>query len=229
MRYLLLFFPLLASAQVAIWPADHEGAHHLNMKTASASAASAYRGLPNFVFAAYLQSTIPFREPTTKAKLGELHYSSLIGGTTGSNGKRFACLLISEQGKILAAEAGVTTRGSVKTIQALRFRVQEPGKSSELKVCGPADGALWMPAFPIPPGRQLIGFSGATGWQVDNLRFHLDDGRTSDLFGGSGGDTTFQTLLHRSAAGKLKGHLRGIWGTSNEGLESLGLLFWPIE
>jgi hypothetical protein len=171
----------------------------------------------------------PFREPARKARLGELHYSSLIGGTVGARGEKFACELISANGAILSAQAGLTPEpGSV--IQALRFEVAEPSGTRATRTCGVAEEARWQTPFVIPPGRRLIGLSGATGWLVDNLRFHLDDGTTSPLYGNAaGGDTAFQLLLRRNLQGGWAGHLRGFWGSADTALESLGLLFWPLE
>jgi hypothetical protein len=171
---------------------------------------------------------VSFREPGSKGRLGELHYSSLIGGTVGGRGEKFACELISANGKILSAQAGLSRARSV--IQALRFEVVEPSGTRATKTCGPAQGASWETPFAIPPGRQLIGLSGATGWFVDNLRFHLDDGTSSPLYGGTaGGDTAFQLLLNRDSKGAWTGHLRGFWGSADGVLESVGLLFWPLE
>jgi hypothetical protein len=175
----------------------------------------------------------PFREPVRKAQLGEMHYSSPIGGTTGAQGTKFSCPLMGPSGRVRWAQVGLTS-GSPVVVQALRFAVQEPGQRTREIVCGDGEDADWNPPFPIPGERQLVGLSGATGWMVDNLRFHLDDGTASPLFGGPGGDTTFQVLLHRDAQGKWKGHLRGFWGTFTQaplprGLESVGLIFWPLE
>jgi hypothetical protein len=168
-----------------------------------------------------------FREPDRKARLGETHYSALVGGTVGSSGHKFICELLGERGRILSAQAGLTPNGSI--VQALRFEIEDSvGKRSE-KICGPGSGVIWAAPFAIPPNRRLVGISGASGWMIDSVRFHLDDGSASPRYGGEGGDTTFRLQLNQDAAGRWKGELRGFWGTAGGALESLGLVFWPIE
>jgi hypothetical protein len=55
-----------------------------------------------------------------------------------------------------------------------------------------------------------------------------DDGTMSPIYGGKGGDTEFRLLLNQSG-GKWTGHLRGFWSLSENAIEALGLIFWPIE
>jgi hypothetical protein len=168
-----------------------------------------------------------FQPPTRKARLGEMHYSSLIGGTIGALGKKFSCELIGEKDRLLSVQVGLN-ENHLHLIKALRFEMLNERNERASKTCGNADNVAWQAAFTVPAGRQLVGISGASGWYVDNLRFHLDDGTMSPTYGGKGGDTEFRLLLHQSG-GKWKGHLRGFWGLSENAIEALGLIFWPIE
>lgn len=189
------------------------------------------------IFARYMIRLLPakmmlatqpaFQEPTTKARLGEMHYSSLIGGTVGARGKKFTCELIGAKDRVLTLQVALSKEKS-RIIKALRFETMSERGARNVKICGNETNADWQPVFAIPEGRQLVGISGASGWYVDNLRFHFDDGSTTPLYGGTGGDTEFRVLLNKSD-GQWKGHLRGFWGLSATAIEALGLIFWPIE
>jgi hypothetical protein len=168
-----------------------------------------------------------FNEPNSKARLGEMHYSALAGGTVGAKGKKFACELVGEKGRVLSVQVAVSN-DKLRLIKALRFEMTNTQNQRITETCGNESNAEWLPIFMIPDGRQIVGISGASGWYVDNLRFHLDDGTMSPIYGGKGGDTEFRLLLHQSG-GKWKGHLRGFWGLSENAIEALGLIFWPIE
>lgn len=182
-------------------------------------------------FAQHIARLIPpqveFQEPHAKARLGEMHYSSLIGGTVGTRGKKFACELIGAKDRVLSLQVALSN-DKLRIVKALRFETMNERGEQTVKTCGNETNADWQPTFTIPAGRQLVGISGASGWYVDNLRFHFDDGSTTPLYGGKGGDTEFRVLLNKTN-GQWKGHLRGFWGLSETAIEALGLIFCPIE
>ncbi len=165
----------------------------------------------------------PFILPDRKANLGEVHYSARVGCTVGTEGERFQALVIPESGRLASVQ--VATAGSV--VHSLRFNYTDADGRAQTYLVGSDDGD-WQKPFLIPPGHMLVGISGAGGWWIDRLVFHLNDGTTSPAYGGTGGDTDFRLLLAQRD-GKWKGRLTGFWGTVGEHIESLGLVFWPIE
>lgn len=181
-------------------------------------------GLAWLSFAAPAQ--VPFREPDHKARLGELHYGNRAGGLIAQEGPTVVTMVREEGETLETIEVAVTPPGHL--VKGLRLGVRRADGSLKSVAFGNPDGR-WLPQFRVPPGRVLVGISGACGWFVDNLRFHFDDGSTTPLYGGTGGDTAFQLLLARRADGTLKGRFRGFWGSSTEFLESIGLLFFPEE
>lgn len=164
-----------------------------------------------------------FSVPLHKAKLGEIHYSARVGSTVVAEGDSFRVIVVPEGGALKSVQVAVV--GSV--VHGLRFVCSDAQGKTRTTTVGDSTGR-WYNPFVIPPERHLVGISGAGGWWIDALRFHLDDGTTSPLYGGAGGDTDFTLLLARRN-GAWKGHLMGFWGTTGEHLESLGLVFWPIE
>ena len=131
-------------------------------------------------------------------------------------------MVVPEGGTLLSVQVSVA--GSV--VHGLRF-VSLDVEGEQVTTVGANDGN-WQAPFEIAPGRQLVGISGAGGWWIDSIRFHLDDGTTSPRYGGKGGDTDFSLLLAQRN-GSWKGQLMGFWGTVGEHLESIGLVFWPVE
>ena len=183
-----------------------------------------------FLIVSFLLAAFPllcaqsFTLPDRKANLGEVHYSARVGCTVGTEGERFQALVIPEEGRLSSVQ--VATGGSV--VHSLRFNYTDADGNEQTHLVGDEDGD-WQKAFMIPPGRTLVGISGAGGWWIDRLVFHLDDGTTSPAYGGTGGGDTDFSLLLAQRDGKWKGRLMGFWGTVGEHIESLGLIFWPIE
>ena len=164
-----------------------------------------------------------FSLPNRKANLGEVHYSARVGCTVGIEGEQFRALVVPEGGRLSSVQ--VAAGGSV--VHSLRFRYTDADGKEQTHLVGNEDGD-WQKPFVIPPGHTLVGISGAGGWWIARLVFHLDDGTTSPAYGGTGGDTDFRLLLVQRD-GRWKGQLMGFWGTVGEHIESLGLVFWPIE
>ena len=164
-----------------------------------------------------------FSIPAHKAQLGELHYSARVGSTVVTEGDSFRVMVVPDGGVLQSVQVSVA--GSV--VHSLRFVFVDAQGEAHTTNVGPDDGD-WQPPFEIPADRLLVGISGAGGWWIDAVRFHLDDGTTSPRYGGTGGDTECSLRLARRND-QWKGRLMGFWGTAGEHVESLGLVFWPIE
>jgi hypothetical protein len=165
--------------------------------------------------------------PTSKPRLGEVHYGNRAGGLIGQEGPTQQLLFLAEGDQLLRLQVGLTAAGNV--VKALRFVVQQRSGAQAMYLFGEAIGAVWQPVVAVKKGRSLVGISGAGGWFIDNLRFHFDDGSTTPRYGGTGGDNDFQLLLTKSPKGHYRGRLMGLWGSATDQLESVGLVFFPIE
>ena len=164
-----------------------------------------------------------FDLPDHKARLGELHYSARVGSADITEGEPFRVMLASEQTTLMSIQVAVV--GGV--VHALRFVYVDSLAQPHTITVGDDDDS-WQPPFFVPSGRKLVGISGAGGWWIDRIAFYLDDGSVSPTYGGSGGDTEFQLKIAQSN-GSWKGHFMGFWGTVGEHVESIGLVFWPVE
>jgi hypothetical protein len=162
-----------------------------------------------------------------KARLGEIHYSARVGGTVPTEGDTFLVRVLAEGDILRQLQVGVNRDVNFRVVQALLMVVEDSkGEIQELTI-GNADSE-WEERVEVPEGAELVGISGASGWWIDQIRFHFSDGSTSPTFGGTGGDTDFRLVLSQRE-GKRKGRWLGFWGTRTNYLESLGLIFWPIE
>ena len=162
-----------------------------------------------------------------KAQLGVVHYSARVGGTVPTQGDTFLLRALTEGDILRTVQVGVNRDVNFRVVQALKLVVEDSlGELQELTV-GNAD-AKWEESVEVPEGAELVGISGASGWWIDQIRFHFSDGSVSSTFGGPGGDTDFQLILSQRNE-KWKGRWLGVWGTQTDYLESLGLIFWPIE
>lgn len=162
-----------------------------------------------------------------KAQLGEVHFSARVGGTVPTHGDTFLVQVLSEGDILRQIEVGVYQSDGFQVVQAIRFIVEDTtGQSQEILVGDPNSGR--KENIEVPEGAELIGISGASGWWIDQIRFHFSDGSVSSTCGGSGGDTDFRLILSQREQ-KWKGRWLGVWGTQTDYLESLGLIFWPIE
>lgn len=167
-----------------------------------------------------------FREPAHKARLGEIHYGSRVGGLIAQEGRTVEVMVQDSTETLRSIQVCLAKNPSV--VRGFRLEVQRADGSLKTVMFGNSEGA-WAEKFVIEQGRKLVGISGACGWFIDNLRFHFDDRSTTPLYGGSGGDTTFQLLLTQKSNGEYKGRFMGFWGSSTQYLETLGLIFYPYE
>jgi hypothetical protein len=180
--------------------------------------------LPVF-FALAFSAQAQVSVPDGKAKLGELHYGPLVGGTIGTLGERFAV-----QGLTGIRVEGIRVnltpeRNLVKGFQFFFRR----GTRADTLTVGSTDG-VWEPTFSLRPDQSVVGVAGAGGWYLDRIEFLLSDGTQTPNYGGRGGDVDFRLSVHRRADGSYASELRGFWGTRHEGrLETLGLLHMPLE
>ena len=162
-----------------------------------------------------------------KAQLGEIHYSARVGGTIPTQGDTFLVQVLSEGDVLRRIQVGTNEEVNFQVVQALLLVVEDSvGQARELTI-GNANSE-WKESVEVPEGAELVGISGASGWWIGQIRFHFSDGSASDTFGGTGGDTDFRLLLSQRDK-KWKGRWLGFWGTHTNYLESLGLIFWPIE
>jgi hypothetical protein len=168
-----------------------------------------------------------FRMPTTKPKLGEVHYGNRVGGLTGQEGttKQLICL---EEGDRIQ-EIKVCLTKALNVVKGFEMTILKKNNTIKAYTFGENTEGVWQPSYKVKKGAQLIGISGAAGWFIDNLRFHFDDGSMTPQYGGKGGDNNFKLEITKNDKGKLRGRLMGFWGSHTDQLESLGLVFFPIE
>jgi purine nucleosidase len=170
---------------------------------------------------------LSFKMPTTKPKLGEVHYGNRVGGLTGQEGvtKQLICLEVGDQ----VQEIKVCLTKSLNVVKGFEMTVLKKDNIVKTFTFGQNTEGVWQPVFKVKKGIQLIGISGAAGWFIDNLRFHFDDGSMTPQYGGKGGDNDFKLVITKNDKGTLRGRLMGFWGSHTDQLESLGLVFFPIE
>jgi hypothetical protein len=173
------------------------------------------------------QTDVRHLRPTRKPNLGELHFGSLAGGTEPLKGEMFAAEFLPIGSQLVRIEVAEKA-GRPALIAGLRFTVKHSDGAERVQVLGLASGA-WRPAWQVPAGATVTGFSAAGGWMVDSLKFHFSDGSETPRHGGAGGDFEQRCEITRRD-GRWTGRLCGLWGsTSNGALESIGLLTMPEE
>jgi hypothetical protein len=154
---------------------------------------------------------------------GEIHYSALIGGVSGSRGAPFRREVFFP-GDQLKQIVVFHQPGALRCIESIVFVVQKPdGTLSRVTIGGNSQGV--PVSVCVPDGAMLTGLSGASGWFLDSIRFHFDDGSASELIGGSGGDTSFHLELNAASPGRI----RGFHGTAAEAIETIGIIFDPAH
>lgn len=170
----------------------------------------------------------PFREPDHKARLGETHYGNRVGGLVAQEGQTVVVLIQDSTETLRSIQVCVEKRPGFGIVKGFRIEVGRANGSTKTVTFGNQDG-IWENRYLVPTGRKLVGISGACGWFIDNLRFHFDDRSTTPLYGGTGGDTTFQLRLTQKTNGDYKGRFMGFWGSWTQFLETIGLVFYPYE
>ncbi len=168
-----------------------------------------------------------FQIPVDKPKLGEIHLGNRVGSTIAQEGAMQQLICMEEDDQLLSLQTCITPNGSI--VKSIKLKVKKKEGNVQNFVFGDTTQGVWQPIFEIKQGHSLVGISGASGWFIDSIRFHFDDGSATPLYGGKGGDTAYQLLLAKDEKGELKGRWMGFWGSYTDLLESIGLVFWPIE
>ena len=167
--------------------------------------------------------------PNVKAKLGEVHYSPAVGGVLGSEEPTFE-LLLSEATPLVTIRVGLTPDPNFRVVKVIEFKTLRTADNYRTDYVGSPEGDTdWQPVITVPAGHTVRGISGRGGWFIDAISFHFTDGSRSPEFGGAGGDTDFRILLAETPLGQPRGRLLGFYGTAGGLVESLGLVFWPVE
>ena len=209
-----------------IWHAEGEEPGHLDYPSGSLCLVPHNSDVTiHEVSAAPLQSWS--MEPAVRPGPGALHKSAPVGGVMGASGEPFSVEVLPSGARLQRLRVNLGS-GPLYLVQGVEFETQTAAGVLVVHRIGAGAGA-WQGWFDVPSGASLTGISGASGWFLDALQFHFDDGSASPRYGGAGGDTTFRLQLQTSADG-TSGRLRGFYGTSAEGLiETLGLLFDPAH
>jgi hypothetical protein len=168
-----------------------------------------------------------FEFPTSKPLLGQIHYGYRVGGLMGQEGKTKELIFIEENDQV--DKVIVALNKDLNIVKGFKIEVSRSDGSVKTYDFGNVENSVWQKPFKINKGAKLIGVSGSAGWFVDNISFQTSDGKSSPLYGGKGGDTDYRLHLSKDPKGKLKGRLMGFWGSSTDYLETIGLVFWPIE
>lgn len=177
-----------------------------------------------FLFASFgTFSQSSFTIPKTKPLLGEIHYGNRVGGIIGQEGD-LAVLHVFDHGAkeyLKSLRIGLNSNGLVSSIQF------EKSTGEVLLFGNPA--CEWQKTYVLSANKEIVGISGAAGWFVDRLQFHFSDGSSTPKYGSSGGDLSFELFINKDKNGNLKGKFLGLWGSHTHAIETLGLVFWPIE
>ncbi len=166
-----------------------------------------------------------------KPLLGEVHYGNRVGGIQAQEGKSVQVIAFEPDDVLKSIQVYVSknppSRG-FETIAGFQFEIERKGEVRTFSF-GSVKGVAQQ-KYLVSDNRKLVGISGAAGWLVDSLAFIFDDGSTTPKYGGIRGDLNFRLVLNKKPTGEYLGRLMGFWGSSIRGhLETIGLVFWPIE
>jgi purine nucleosidase len=173
------------------------------------------------------QNRTTFKNPHSKPKLGEVHYGYRVGGLIGQEGKTNELICIEENEQV--TQIKVALNQSLNIVKGFQIEVLKKDGSLKSYDFGNTKDGLWQKPFIVKKGAKLIGVSGAAGWFVDNISFQTSDGSSSPIYGGKGGDTDYKLHISKNEKGQFRGRLMGFWGSSTDFLESIGLVFYPVE
>lgn len=176
----------------------------------------------------FLSCQRSFHVPNKKPLLEDTHYSALVAGTVGTESP-LAAIRFQGEGRVLKSiRVGTTGNPDFLIIQCLEFTFTESGTEQTVHL-GRLEGATFSPPFIAPAASPLIGISGRGGWYVDAIKFHFANGSETELYGGAGGDTTYDLAITQDAEGGWKGAVWGLYGNADPFVETLGLIFEAIE
>lgn len=148
----------------------------------------------------------------------DLHFSA-PAGSAFPQGRMY--VLLAEPGEKIA-EVRLAASAIVESVEVV-FESKEGGRRTDAAGASRGSEPIQLPAH----GR-LLGISGRSGWHVDALALHWEGSRSMPV-GGPGGDTTFH-LVSCYRDGQYQADVAGLWGyCDDEGLESIGLVFWSAE
>ncbi len=168
-----------------------------------------------------------FQAPAHKPKLGEIHLGNRVGGTLAQEGPTQQLICLQEGDQLHSIQTCLTPQQNV--VKGIRMEVLKKDGKMQTYVFGDTTQGAWQPVYQVKKGQLLTGISGVSGWFVDSIRFHFNDGTTTPLYGGGGGDNDYQLILSRNRQKQLRGRWMGFWGSATNQLESIGLVFWPVE
>jgi len=117
-----------------------------------------------------------------KARLGEVHYSARVVGTVPTLGDTFLVRVLAEGDVLRTVQVGVNQDTNFRVVQALQIVVEDSIGQLQEFTLGNTD-AEWEASVEVPERVELVGFSEASGWWIDQIRFHFSDGSASDTFG----------------------------------------------
>ncbi|MEM9327992.1 MAG: hypothetical protein AAGA85_20165 [Bacteroidota bacterium] len=160
-----------------------------------------------------------------KPLLGEVHYGNRVGGIQAQEGPSVQLIAIDEGDALKSVQVYLGERDIVGGFELELLK--EAGKLETFSF-GDITGAP-QEKYLLNTNKKIIGIRGASGWYIDNLQFVFDDGSMTPRYGAQGGDLDFSLVLNRNPEGQLKGRLMGFWGSHTHYLETIGLVFWPIE
>jgi hypothetical protein len=165
--------------------------------------------------------------PNIKPKLGDIHYGNRVGGIIGQEGENEVLNFLKIDYQITYITVRLNEARNV--VKGFKISILKSDYSKQDFYFGSAEGGIVEQPFVVKKGLQLIGISGAAGWFIDNIRFHFSDNSQTPLYGGNGGDNDYKLMLSKGKNGKYRGRLLGFWGSKTNQLESIGLVFFPIE
>jgi len=166
-----------------------------------------------------------------KPLLGEIHYGNRVGGIQAQEGDSVAVFAFEENDTLKSIQVYLSENPSTpgfETIAGFVLEVEREGVSKAFTFGSITNSP--EEKYRVTGNKKLIGISGASGWLIDSMSFIFDDGSSTPKYGGVRGDLKFRLVLNQKPTGEYLGRLMGFWGSDIRGhLETIGLVFWPIE
>ncbi len=159
-----------------------------------------------------------------KPLLGEVHYGNRIGGVQAQEGRSIQMISFEENDNLNSIQVFLNED---QIVTGFKLEVERKGG---IKVFSFGNlNSFPQEIFFVQKNAKLVGISGTSGWFIDSLAFIFDDGSSTPKYGGTGGDLNFKLVLNKKPTGIYLGRLMGFWGSHTDLLETIGLVFWPIE